>query len=405
MKINKARKFLALSLCFLIVIGAGACAQTGETGEIPTLEYYMIMNGVTQQDDLDTVQTAINEVLVEEIGAKVNMHLVSDWNYNSTMGMIINSGDNWDLCFTSNWTNSYKGNVAKETFLDITDMLPKYAPSLYANVDSKVYDAIKVNGRIYGAISLQILPRIPGFTVDKAVWEEYCETTGFSAEMVSKISDIEEYLQYCKENKDDYNIISPCDNSGVMVALGYDDIYGVTYPGAVKVTDDPSDGLTVVNQFAQPDYYEFFKMSAKWYQNGWISKDVLTNQFDATKSYGWLETTYKPGVDGTGTIRAGKETFSFAFGEPVMYNSWLSCNINAVNSESKHPEKCLQLLELMNNDKELCNMFIYGIENKHYKKIGENRVELIENSGYTIFYNNSKSQMNFQQSQIHKLAH
>ena len=39
---------------------------------------------------------------------------------------------------------------------------------------------------------------------------------------------------------------------------------------------------------------------------------------------------------------------------------------------------------LMNNDKELCNMFIYGIENKHYKKIGENRVELIENSGYTM---------------------
>lgn len=389
MKANKLKKGMAAVLLSTFVSGGLAACGPQETGMgsdgIYTIEYYMIMNGTAQQEDLETVESAINEILEEKIKVRVNMHLISDWNYDSAMGMIINSGDNWDICFTSNWTNSYKRNVAKETFMDITELLPQYAPTLYANVEEKVYDALRVNGRIYGAVNLQIMPRTPGFTVDKAVWEEYLAANpDFNPEEFDEISDIEGFLAYCKENKDGYNIISPCDNSGVMVALGYDDIYGTTYPGAIKVSDDPSDGLTVVNQFAQDDYYEFFKMSVDWYKKGYISPDVLTREFDYTKAYAWLETTYKPGLDGVGTLRAGKETYSFGFADPIMYNSWLSCCTNAINSACKYPEKCLQFLELLNTDKELCNMFIYGIENKHYKKVAENRVEIIKDSGYTM---------------------
>jgi len=389
MKTNKWNKALAAFLSTAFVLGGAACGGAGgkEVGKdgIYTIEYYMIMNGTAQQTDLETVENAINEILEEKLKVRVNMHLISDWNYDSTMGMVINSGDNWDICFTSNWTNSYKKNVAKETFMDITDLLPEYAPTLYQNVDEKVYDALKVNDRIFGAINLQIMPRTPGFTVDKAVWNEYLTANpDFDPAAFDEISDIEGFLQYCKDNKDGYNIISACDNSGVMVALGYDDIYGVTYPGAVRVSDDAADGLTVVNQFAQEDYYEFFKMSAEWYEKGYISPDVLTKEFDYTRAYAWLETTYKPGLDGVGTMRAGKETYSFGFADPIMYNSWLSCCTNAINSACKYPEKCLQFLELLNTDKELCNMFIYGIEGKHYTKVSDNRVQVIKNSGYNM---------------------
>lgn len=372
---------LMISICFLFSVGS--CGVKGDE-DIYTIEYYVIMNGTSAQGDQAKVQDEINNKLREKIGAEVNMHIISDWSYNDSLNLVINSGDDWDICFTSNWTNNYKRNVAKEAFLDITELLPEYAPSLYNLVDERVYDAIKVYGKIYATQNLQILPRTPGFTVDKTVFNNYLTASGTTVGDIKSISDLTPYLAYCKANCDDYNIISSLDNSGVIVALGYDDIYGTTYPGAVKITDNANDGLTVYNQFAQNDYFEIFKLCGQWFENGYISKDVLTKQFDYTKAFAWLETTWKPGLDGVGTQRAGKETYSFAFGDSVMYNSWLSCCLSGINSESGNPVKCLQFLELLNTDKELCNMFIYGIEGKHYNKVSENRVKVIPDSGYNL---------------------
>lgn len=40
------------------------------------------------------------------------------------------------------------------------------------------------------------------------------------------------------------------------------------------------------------------------------------------------------------------------------------------------------MIELMNTDVELYNLMVFGIEGKHYKKAGDNRVELIPDAGY-----------------------
>ena len=42
----------------------------------------------------------------------------------------------------------------------------------------------------------------------------------------------------------------------------------------------------------------------------------------------------------------------------------------------------MELLNLVNTDPEVYNLLCYGIEGEHYNKTGDNRIELVENSGY-----------------------
>lgn len=378
------KKRIACLLSFLTLVGGlGACGGNGDG--VYTIDYYFIQSGTLTPQDLGLVEDAMNEILVERIEAKVKLHPIAAWSYDEKLNLIINSGDKFDICYTSSWTNNYKEKVGKEGYLDITELLPEYAPTLYANIDSELYEAIKIDGKIYGAINLQVLPRTPGIAVEKQTWEEFCTKTGFSKEDVKSLKDIEPYLAYVKEKYPDaYNIYAPPDPAGLLVEGGYDDIFGMTYPGAISVADDPSDGLTVVNQFAESFYKESFKTCVEFYKKGYISENVLTNSFDYTKGYCWNLSTWKPGADGEQSITAGREMVTFPIGESVMYNSWMASNINAISATSENPVKSLQFLELLNTDKELYNLLAFGIEGKHYTKIGENRVEVVADTKYTM---------------------
>ncbi len=373
-----------------LVLGAscvlGGCNGGGDGTY--TLDYYFIQNGVFAPEDLDVVEDEINVILKEKIDAKVKLHPIAAWSYDEQLNLLINSGDKFDICYTSTWVNNYKSKVMKEAYLDITEMLPEYAPTLYQNIidlDESLFDAVKVDGKIYAAINLQVMPRTSGYAVDKASWEAFCADTGFTKEDVKDFDDIEPYLAYVKANYSDAKYIyQPLDPSGVIIDGGFDDLAGTTYPGAVSVSDDPADGLTVVNQFASDYYHDVFAMSVDFFKKGYIPEDVLTKSFDYTQGYCWNLATWKPGADGEQSVMANKEMVTFPIGESVMYNSWAAANMNAISATSEDPVKALQFLELLNTDKELYNLITFGVEGKHYTKTGENRVKIADNTKYTM---------------------
>ena len=42
------------------------------------------------------------------------------------------------------------------------------------------------------------------------------------------------------------------------------------------------------------------------------------------------------------------------------------------------------LLNLLNTDKEIYNTLVWGVEGKHYKKVADNRIETIKDSGFQM---------------------
>lgn len=380
MKLKKVATFL-LALCIGASTFGVGCKKP--TDGVYTIDYYFIHNTMEIQTSvIREIETAINAIVEPAIEARVALHPVHAWNYDEKMNNVINGGDKFDICYTSSWTNNYTEKVAKEAYVDITEMLPQYAPTLYANVDPSLYEAVKIEGKIYGAINLQILPRTPGICVDKAEWEAFTATNDFSEADVKKLSDIEPFLAYLKAKyPDKLYIYSAPDPAGLVIEGGFDELVGMTYPGAININDDPSDGLTVVNQFDTAFYKETFRACVDFYKKGYINADQT---FSYTEGYCWNVSTWKPGIDAEQSLVAGKEMYCFPIGESAMYNSWSKSNMNAISSTSEDPVKALQFLELLNTNKELYNIITFGIEGQHYNKVGENRIEVVKDSLYTM---------------------
>ena len=45
----------------------------------------------------------------------------------------------------------------------------------------------------------------------------------------------------------------------------------------------------------------------------------------------------------------------------------ITATMQAINRNSKNPERAMMLLELLNTDKDLYNLLNFGIKDKHYK--------------------------------------
>lgn len=130
--------------------GSGDGQQQEET---VNLKYY-IMNGAV--NDQDRIMEKANAIIEEEINANLELIMTDGNNYGSKINLMINSGDPWDLCFMGDWNGMrYYENAAEGAFADLTEKLPEMAPQSYKNVPEKIWNNMKVDGKIYGVFNYQ----------------------------------------------------------------------------------------------------------------------------------------------------------------------------------------------------------------------------------------------------------
>ena len=130
-------------------------------------------------------------------------------------------------------------------------------------------------------------------------------------------------------------------------------------------------------------------MVRKWYQAGYIQKDVLSvKSAEADLKAG----KYASGIPGNlayegnvvKSVKAGNgyDVYEIPFTKPVFTTNGATATVTSVAGVSQNPEKAVQLLELVNNDKELFNLLSYGVENVHYTKINDNKISYAQNSKF-----------------------
>ena len=78
--------------------------------EVVELTWYQVGDA---QKDAQMVIDEVNKYTSEKIGVKLNVINVGWGDYNQKMQVVINTGDEWDLCFTCSWANDYLQNAQK----------------------------------------------------------------------------------------------------------------------------------------------------------------------------------------------------------------------------------------------------------------------------------------------------
>ena len=241
---------------------------TGDTasdsGEVTTLTWYMSINPVAA--DTDKVIEKLNEYSRDKIGVEIDYKVIANPDYKEKMPNLINAGEYFDICFTSNWTTDYLQFVGKDAFLDITDLLPQYAKETYDFIPQAMWNAVKVNGSIYGVPSYKEMGWQGGIVYNSDMAEAY----GIDMSAVKTIEDytavLETVAEKSKAEGKDVIGVSGLTNAWPMAAP-YESLTGnPLLPAAASVPQfnnfTDMAGQEVFNQYASEEFANYCKTAA-----------------------------------------------------------------------------------------------------------------------------------------------
>lgn len=366
-------------------------AQAGSTGEsvksdgkpddLVTLKWYMSINPV--YPDTDKVIARLNEYLKDKIGVKIDYTVIANPDYKEKMPTLINSGDDFDICFTADWTTNYLQFVAKDAFLDITDLLPQYAKDTYDFIPQALWHAVSVNDKIYGVPSYKEMGGQNGLFVNTDMAKEY----GIDLSTVKTLEDYTKVLETVKEK-------STAAGKKVIGVSGMTYSSSVPYesltnnprlPGASPVKDygNFQGQPEVFNQYDTPDYMNYCKLVHDWFTKGYLSDDPVNYDLDTAKrdndfkngdlfSY---EITYAPGAEDAEAAKDGHGVTYIPLMKPLFETRNAMGGLLAISAASRHPDKALEFINLLNTDQYVGTLIRHGIEGVNYVNVGDDQID------------------------------
>lgn len=359
MKFKYAKRVVALGMAAMLsagmLAGCGKKAETNEKGEeIVELTWYQV--GDSQSDD-ELVLEEVNKYIAEEIGVKLNVIKVGWGDYNQKMQVVINTGDQWDMCFTCSWTNDYLQNAQKGAFLELDDLLQNEGKEMYDSIDARFWEAAKVGGKTYGVPSEKEIGSCPMWVFTK----EYVDKYDIPYEELHTLEDLEPYLQLIKENEPD---VVPMYLTKDYTAPTYMD--KIQDPIGIEYGDD---SLTVKNVFETDRMMETLHTMRKYYEAGYINKDAATASDDKSVKRFVTKGDGQPYAELIWGKDLGYEVVATQIMDTQITNGSARGALTAINKNSEHPEKAMELINLINTDEYLRNLLNYGIEGTHWEKV------------------------------------
>lgn len=367
------RKILTLMLTAAMAVSfASGCTKNEKTADGGITKLTWIVP-VSEQADSAAVLTEANKIIEEKIGANLEMVFIDPSSYSERMKMNMASENAYDLCFTSNWLNSYESAVESEGLMDITDYISDNLKSL---IPDYVLDQAKIDGKLYAVPNIQVMTHPCSLRIQRSLAEKY----NLDTSTIKSINDIEPFFAQVKAGEPDVYPFRPTWGEGPWTRPVYEEVYNNSN---VLIRKDGTGKLVI--DYETPEYQEAVKTLRDWYQKGYIRSDVASAGNDTAgwnaRKYAADIATWKPGLEAIDKAQ-GYDYVYIPLHEPYMTRDGALQAMIGVGANSKNPEKAVELIELMNTDKDLYNLICYGIKDKHYTLDSENKITTIDNSGY-----------------------
>ena len=373
-------KKYALASASVIALGAplAACGNltgnnkksaTTEDGK-PIIKMYQIGD---KPDNLDTLLENANKIIEKKVGAKLDIQYLGWGDYAQKMNVIISSGENYDIAFA----NNYVINAQKGAYADLTELYKKEGKDLYKALDPAYIKGNTVNGKIYAVPVAANVASSQNFAFNGPLVEKY----GIDISNVKDYASLEPVLKAIKEK--DPNVVPFAMNKSYGGPS--DDFDYVAVDGLPFVVDLKGDTTKIVDRYTIPRYVENLKTLHKYYEAGYIPKDVATSDtgYDLSQDT-WLvrEETVGPADYGNSLLTrvANRKIDIKPFTELYKKNNTTQVANFVISNNSKNKEKAMEVLNLLNTNPELLNGLVYGPEGKNWEKVDgkENRVKVLD---------------------------
>lgn len=350
-----------------------------------------------KQKDSEEVWAKFNDELGKVLpNTTVEFDMLWTTEYAQKWDLMMAAGERVDLAWTG-WLVPFSANVTKGAFLPLDELIDQYAPILWKSLPEWILDTGKApDGKIYGVPIYQMMASgNKSLAMSKELADKYPShvsaiRAAFGA--LKKDSDFDAYKNvfntleaFFADLKNNNDLKLGFSSNIFLTGLHAQSIY---LPFMIK-NGDPE--LKAYNYHETELGKLEFDTYADWYKKSYIRKDIATVknlEADRGKVDGYSVWNDFYLGDGAGI----KDTLSTKYGFEVeiipmrdydSIASGTSATSTCIPFTSEHPERAMMLLGALSDpaNKELYNLLVYGLENKHYKKISENRIELFPDAG------------------------
>jgi len=311
----------------------------------------------------DEVWNTIGEKYKDQLNAKFETISIPFSDFSSKMLVMSASGDKWDLNFDADWLGFYQMS-SKGAYLPLNDLLPKYAPTLYAKYqEMNLLPSVTVNGKILGLPWTMAQNTRPYFT-----WRaDLAEKAGLNVpnDSIKTVEDVVKLLRDLKTAYPDMRIWQGGIGGYVYQKYGLFDIGN----GYVIDVNDPQ--VKVIPKEQTQAFLEAAQINKQLYDEGILPKDAMVDKSDFGRLYSEgkiaaMGYTHEFVSGGSFQDETQKLGYSMTYPDVKWFNRTPLANLVAINKNAANPERVLMFLDLLEKDQALYDMVQYGIEGKTY---------------------------------------
>lgn len=317
--------------------------------------------------DADEVNEYLNEYLIENHNLSVDIIAVGFGDYRDKLNVVINAGEYYDIAFTASWREFYP-NARKGAYLDITDKVIEYSPDLYKFIPKFVWDGSKVDGANYCVPAYKDIICAHFWLLNKPIVEKYDLDVDNLDGTLEGFEPMFRILKTAVDNGEEPNLlIYGLPQSGHRtIPEEYSLPAGGNVPLGFDVLNDTG---KIVNPYENSRTIDVLKTLHKYYKAGYIPAEAPTTQRWEEGFVQFIEEPQGyPGMNTSDQIQIARQS-------PWTSTEWMTGSAQAISVGSKYPEAALKFLQAVNLDEFVHNTIVYGIEGKHYKKVGETHIE------------------------------
>ncbi len=396
------KKLLTLALALLMCLTALPFAMAED--DVPVIDWYI--GGADSPADLQMVNDALNEYLVEKIGCKVNITYMTSTDWEQKMSTMISSGQDCGIIgFGSQSKSDYVVESQRGSYYPLDELLAEYGEDTYALFPDAVWDGMRINGKIYGIPS----KKDNGYFISLIYNADMVEELGIDLSDIdySNFRDLEDLFYETKEARDaahpemaEYPI---CWNVSLLYPyyFAFETFLNDSYLAVANIDGimdiDGFDSDTVFNFYDTDEFLEFCLQKQRLVEDGIYLYDY-TDKSDLRKP--------NDGVCyfvGWGYCYMEEHLYSQEWTSKMIMSDTIWTETNnyfsagtAISANCAHPELAFQVLNLVNTDPYVATMMRFGIEGVHWVRGedgkmtfdfegGRNRV--VGERGYYFWYN------------------
>lgn len=358
--------------------GTASTAPTGVQTAAPLekVDLTLLVAG-DQPPDQDAVIAEINKRTEKELNINLKVKYFPWADYQDKVKVMAAGGDKFDIYL--DFLGNLPSAAARKQSIPLNDLLEKYGQDIKKVIPQAEFDGLAIDGKIQGVPALY-----PRASLGNSMAIRKDLRIKYGIPEITTLAIFEQYLDAIKKNEPNVipfgvgagrftaQISRELDNGKNYYTWGSD----ILPAYSVDLSATP---YKVENFFTTESFKKSMEWGRKAYKNGWFEKDLLTQKddqglFKSGKSAATpadmfnindLVPTLAKNIPG-----ATVEQVFFKKDQP-LFNQGPTNNYSAISGTSKNPERAMMFLNWLLKDQANYDLYMYGIEGKHYTLKGD----------------------------------